>query len=82
MSQRLGGFDERLKIILQLKLEGGSGATLQPGVCVTYLKTQCRGRAVQIDPIKPTFKAPGAEPSKPNCNELLSNIAFNFNLRR
>jgi len=37
---------------------------------------------VQVDPIKPTMKAPGAEPVKPKCDELLSNLAFNFKLRR
>ena len=40
------------------------------------------GRAVQVDPIKPTLKAPGAEPLKPECDKPLSNFAFNFNLRR
>jgi hypothetical protein len=36
---------------------------------------------VQLDPTKPPLKAPGAEPFKPKCDELLSNFAFNFNLR-
>jgi len=37
---------------------------------------------VQLDPIKPTLKAPGAKRLKLQCNEALSNCAFNFNLRR
>jgi hypothetical protein len=37
---------------------------------------------VQFDPIKPTLKAPEGEPLKPKCDELLSGISFNFNLRR
>ena len=37
---------------------------------------------MQVDPIKPTLKAPGAVPLKPKCDELLLNFAFNFNLRR
>jgi len=40
------------------------------------------GRAVQIDPIKPTLKAPGAKRLNLKYDELLSNVAFNFNLRR
>jgi hypothetical protein len=40
------------------------------------------GGAVQVDPIKPTLKPPGAEPLKPKCDGRLSNFAFNFNLRR
>ena len=39
------------------------------------------GRVVQVHPIKPTLKAPGAEPLKPKYDEPLSNFAFNFNLR-
>ena len=39
------------------------------------------GGAVQVDPIKPTLKPPGAEPLKPKCDGRLSNFAFNFNLR-
>ena len=37
---------------------------------------------MQVDPIKPTLKGPGAEPLKPECDELLSSVAFKFNLRR
>jgi hypothetical protein len=37
---------------------------------------------VQVDPIKPRLKAPGHTRLKLKCDELLSNFAFNFNLRR
>ena len=37
---------------------------------------------MQVDPIKPTLNAPGAEPLKQKCDELLSNFAYKFNLRR
>jgi len=37
---------------------------------------------VQVDPIKPTLKAPGTERLKLKCDEPLLNFAFNFNLRR
>jgi len=37
---------------------------------------------VQVDPIKPTLKAPGSKRLKPNCDELLSNFAFKFKVRR
>jgi hypothetical protein len=37
---------------------------------------------VQLDHIKPTLKPPGTKQLKLNCDELLSDFAFNFNLRR
>jgi len=40
------------------------------------------GWAAQVDPIKPMLKAPGCERLKLTWHDLLSNIAFNFNLRR
>ena len=51
---------------------GGCGHAVEPAP----------GREVQVVPIELTLKAPGAEPSKPKSDELLSNFAFNFNLRR
>jgi len=42
----------------------------------------CHGRAVQADPIKPTLKALGIKLLKLRYEELLSKIAFKFNLRR
>jgi len=41
-----------------------------------------RGRAVQVDPIKPTLKAPVNKRLKLEYDELLSRFAFKFNLRR
>jgi len=40
------------------------------------------GRVVQVDPIKPTLKAPGIKRLKLKQGELLSIFAFKFNLRR
>ena len=40
------------------------------------------GRAVQVDPIKPTLKSSGTKRLILECDEPLSNFAFNFNLRR
>ena len=40
------------------------------------------GRAVHVDTIKPTVKAPGTDLLTLNCCELLSTLAFKFNLRR
>jgi len=40
------------------------------------------GRAVQVDPIKPTLKAPRTKRLKLKCDEPLSDFAFNLNLRR
>jgi hypothetical protein len=41
-----------------------------------------RGRAVQVDPIKPTLKVPGAIRLKLKYDRLLSKFAFKCNLRR
>jgi hypothetical protein len=41
-----------------------------------------RGRAVQVDPVKSTLKAPGTKRLKLECEESLSNFAFKFNLCR
>ena len=41
-----------------------------------------RGRAVQVDPLKPTLKAPGIKHLKLNCDNLHPSFAFKFNLRR
>ena len=40
------------------------------------------GRAVQVDPIKPTLKAPVLKLLKLDCDDLRLNFAFKFNLRR
>jgi hypothetical protein len=40
------------------------------------------GQAVPVNPIKPTFKAPGTKRFKVEDDKLLSNFAFNFNMRR
>ena len=37
---------------------------------------------VQVDPIKPTLKPPVSKSLKLKYDELLSNVAFKFNLRR
>jgi len=41
-----------------------------------------QGRAVQVDPIKPTLIAPGTKRLKVNCDTLLSTSAFKVYLRR
>ena len=41
-----------------------------------------RGGVVQIDPMKPKLKAPGAQRLTLNCDEPLSSIAFKITLRR
>jgi hypothetical protein len=41
-----------------------------------------QGRAVQVDPVKPTLKLPGTERLKLKCDILLSTAAFKFNFRR
>jgi len=41
-----------------------------------------RGKAVQVDPIKPTLKAPGSHLLTLKYDKLLSCFGFKFNLRR
>ena len=41
-----------------------------------------RGRAVQVDPVKPTLKAPGTKRFTVKYEKLLTVSAFKFNLRR
>ena len=41
-----------------------------------------RGRAVQVDPMKPIFKPPETKRLKVKYDVLLSTSAFKFNLRR
>ena len=41
-----------------------------------------RGRAVQVDPMKPKLKAPGTKRLKLNYDAPLSSFAVKFNLRR
>ena len=36
---------------------------------------------MQVDPVKPTLRPPGTKRLKLKCDEVLSNLAFNFNLR-
>jgi len=40
------------------------------------------GKAVQVDPIKPTLEAPGIKLLNLKYDEPLSKFAFKFNLRR
>jgi hypothetical protein len=40
------------------------------------------GRAVQVDPVKLTLKAPGSKRLTLKYDGLISTFAFNFNLRR
>jgi hypothetical protein len=40
------------------------------------------GKAVQVDPFKPTLKAPGTKRLTLKSDELLSNFAFKFSFRR
>ena len=37
---------------------------------------------MQVDPIKPTLKAPGTKRLKVKCERQLSSFAFNFSFRR
>jgi len=41
-----------------------------------------RGKALQVDPIKPTLKASGTKRLNLTYHKLLSSLAFKFNLRR
>jgi hypothetical protein len=52
-----------------------------PGTCSSRVKI-FDGRAVQVDPIKPTLIAPGPERLKLKRDKLLSTFVFKFNLCR
>jgi hypothetical protein len=45
------------------------------------LRRGATGRAVQVDPIKPTLKAPDTKRLELIYDETVSNFAFKFNLR-
>jgi len=49
---------------------------------VPQLRLPQHGRAVQVDPIKPTLKPTGIKRFKLMCATLLSTSAFKFSLRR
>ena len=59
--------------------EGGAGARLLGRGGLPHAE---HGRAAQVDPIKPTLKAPGTQGLKLKYDEVVSNLAFKFNLRR
>jgi len=40
------------------------------------------GTAVQVEPMKPVFEAPGTKCLRLKYDKSLSNLTFNFNLRR
>jgi hypothetical protein len=61
---------------------GHRQAARQPGGQAPDGVPQARGRAAQVDPIKPTLKAPGTKRLKLKYDEPLSKFAFKFNLRR
>jgi hypothetical protein len=78
--------DDAADIIWQAILRGpagGGGVTDAPVVARwSGQPTGCRCRAVQIEPIIITLKAPGPQRLKLEFDGPLSNFAFNFNLRR
>jgi hypothetical protein len=62
------------------RVSGPGGWWLELGELREMMRTL--GKAVQVDPIKPTLKAPETKRLKLKYDEPLSNFAFNFNLRR
>ena len=61
---------------MNVNMAGTSGHT--PLYCAAFAG---HGRAVQVDPIKLTLRAPGTKRLKVKYEALLSNFAFKFNLR-
>ena len=51
---------------------------MQPHADVPHIQ---RGKAVHIESVKPVLKAPRTKRLKLKWDKLLSNVAFNFNLR-
>jgi len=60
----------------------GAGAASEGDVSTTCQQNSTKGEAVQVDPLNPALKAPGARRLKLKYDEPLSNIAFSFHLRR
>jgi hypothetical protein len=58
--------------------QGADGADRCQGVRARWRQ----GGAVQVDPVKPTLKAPGSKRLKLKHDEPLSNFAFKISLRR
>jgi len=58
----------------------------EPHHCLRHVRARLRagqpGKAVQVDPINPTLKAPGPQHLILKYDKLLSTCAFKFNLRR
>jgi hypothetical protein len=65
--------DDVASIIRQVLAEGGLEPVPAAGA---------RGRAMQVDPIKHTLKAPGSMHLKLGYGGPVSNFGFEFNLRR
>jgi len=61
---------------------GSGAADGGDGGARTVERRARRGRAVQVDPIKPTLKPPGTKRLKQTHDEPLSSFAFKLNLRR
>jgi hypothetical protein len=66
---------------------GGAGAAEMQALMAAFMKNMdatggANGRAVKVDPIKPTLKAPGTERLDPRYVGVLHSFAFKFNLRR
>jgi len=63
--------------------EGGEGSAARRRlhVCGAAPPAPRQGRAVQVHPIDPTLKPPGTKPLKLKRDEVVSNFAFDFNLR-
>jgi hypothetical protein len=58
------------------------GVAVLNGAISTFLAVIVLGKAVEVDPIRPTLKAPGTKRLKQKNDGLLSSFAFKFNLRR
>ena len=59
----------------------GGGVRARHRVAGARRPAAARGRAVQVDPIKPTLKAPESKPLKLEHEKTLSIFAFKFYLR-
>jgi len=62
-------------------LVGGRGGDPRRRRREAAVHRACVGRALQVDPIKPSLKTPDSKSLKLEQEKLLSSFAFNFNLR-
>jgi len=71
-------------VTMSIKPYSAAGGAQRAAAAHEPAKVKPRGKAVQVEPMKPVLKLLGTKILIPKCGELLSRLsfAFNLNLRR